>query len=117
MLSKTTNLPPSSSTTSMKQELLIYNDHSTAVASTDSLHPERAPNLVNPIAPELIPEPRQFVIVHETFPRQYETLKPFMPPPSTSANETMLPACGTLLLNHSTELITTAPRSYTNNGM
>ncbi|CAG9535488.1 unnamed protein product, partial [Cercopithifilaria johnstoni] len=114
VLFKTTSLSPSSTTTSMKHELPINDDHSTAMSSTNALHLKTALDLVEPIAPELVPEPAEFVVVRETLSPQYETLKPLTPLSPTSTSEAMLPACGTLLLDHSTELITKASPSYTN---
>lgn len=117
MLLKTASLSPSSTATSVKHELLINDANSTAISSTDTLHLKTTVDLAEPIAPELVPEPAEFVDVLETPSPQYETLKPLIPLPPASANEAMLPACGTLLLNHSAELITKASPSCINDGM
>lgn len=117
MLSKATNLSPSSTTTSVRHELLINDDYSMAMSSTASLNMKTVLNLANPAVTELVSEPAQFVIVRDALSPQYETLKVLTPLSHASANETMLPACGTLLLNHSSELITKTSPSYVNDGM
>ncbi|VDK87758.1 unnamed protein product [Litomosoides sigmodontis] len=117
VLSKTTSLSSSNTTTPVKQELLINDDCSMAVSSTASLDVKTVLDLANPTAPQLVLEPTQFVIARDALSPQYETLKVLAPLSHTSANETMLPACGTLLLNHSNELITKTSPSYANDGL
>uniref|UniRef100_A0A915PDX4 POU domain protein n=2 Tax=Filarioidea TaxID=6295 RepID=A0A915PDX4_9BILA len=114
VLLKTASLPRISATT---PELFINDAPSPAASSTNSLHLKASFEFVEPIASELIPEPAEFVDVRETPSPQYETLKPLIPPPSASANEAMLPACGTLLLNHSAELITKTSQCCTNDDL
>ncbi|KAK6112848.1 Pou domain - N-terminal to homeobox domain family protein [Brugia pahangi] len=114
VLLKTASLSPNGSAMSMKHELLINNAHSTA---TDSLHQRTAFDLAEHVAPKLVPEPAEYVDVCEVLSPQYETLKPLMPLQPTSANEAMLPACGTLLFNQRAELVTKASPYYTNDGL
>uniref|UniRef100_A0A0R3S4X3 POU domain protein n=1 Tax=Elaeophora elaphi TaxID=1147741 RepID=A0A0R3S4X3_9BILA len=116
VLIKTASLPPNSTAASVKDELLTSDDHSTAIPSVDPLNLEVA-DLTEPVTPQLVQEPTEFMIMPETFSPQYETLKSLTPLPPTSTNEAMLPACGTLLLNHSAELITKTSPSYTNDGL
>ncbi|MCP9264985.1 POU domain protein [Dirofilaria immitis] len=97
--------------------IFIDDAYSTAISSTDSLHMETTYNLVEPIAPELIPEPVEFVDIHETLSPQYETLRPLITLSHPSANKAMLPACETLLLNQPVELITNTSPSCTHDGL
>ncbi|OZC08510.1 Pou domain - to homeobox domain protein [Onchocerca flexuosa] len=112
-----TSLSSSSTTTSMKHELLINDAYSTDTPSADSLHLETVFGSAESIAPELVPEPAEFVDIHEALSPQYETLKPLIPLSHPSANKTVLPACETLLLNHSVELITKTSPSFSFDGM
>ncbi|KAM3727381.1 Homeobox protein [Dirofilaria immitis] len=117
LLLKTTSSSSNTTVTSMKHEFFIDDAYSTAISSTDSLHMETTYNLVEPIAPELIPEPVEFVDIHETLSPQYETLRPLITLSHPSANKAMLPACETLLLNQPVELITNTSPSCTHDGI
>ncbi|VBB35064.1 unnamed protein product [Acanthocheilonema viteae] len=83
----------------------------------NSLHLKTSFDLAKPVAPEVISEPAEFVVIGKTLSSPRETLKPLVPLSPTSASESMLPACGTLLLNHSTESVTKTSPSCTNDGM
>ncbi|VDK84294.1 unnamed protein product [Onchocerca ochengi] len=112
-----TSLSSSSTATSMKHELLINDAYSTDTPSADSLHLETVFDSAESIAPQLVPEPAEFVDIHETLSPQYETLKPLIPLSHSSANKAMLPACETLLLNHPVELITKTSPSCSFDGL
>lgn len=61
---------------------------------------------LKPLTPEFVPEPVEFVDIRDIQPAHYETLQPLVVLSPAFSSHSMLPACETLLLTDSGDVVT-----------